>query len=511
MAFFFKRKKKTEDQGAAAPGVTPDGAAAASANGEEGDSKAFKPDPDKARKWFEHAKSMADRFDYGYALFLYANGIKFDPESISAHEAMLETAIKYMNQEGKPASNKDLKAINDGSPVARMAAAEFAWFKDYRNPTLACRTLEAAVKAGQLEFGHWIAARVLNLVRSQKKVNKNALLSLMELFKKVHAWDEAIAAGEAALQLDPTDSALGHELKDLAAQRAMDQGGYEAAAGEEGGFRKFVKDSDKQRELQEAEAISASADVETRNLERARLEYEKNPTQPDAINRYGQLLKRKGTPEALDKAYEVYMTGFETVKEYRFRMLAGDIQIDKLSRELRELEEQLEADAENESLKQEHAEKRKALLELQANEYAERVMKYPTDRQRKYELGAVLFELSRCEEAMGQFQAAKEEPRLRVRAGHLLGRCFALESWHPEAIAEYREALEAIDVTEQDRELEIRYDLMVSLIELARSEQSLETAREALEICSTIARRNITYHDIRERRKEIDQLVRELS
>lgn len=505
---FFKKKKSDAGQG----GEPPKGDVVASGAADDGGGKNFKPDPDKARKWFEHAKSMADRFDYGYALFLYANGIKFDPESMFAHEAMLEAAIKYMNSGGKPASSKDIRTIADGSAVSKMAAAEFAWMKDYQNGSLAAKTLEAAVKAEQHEFGHWIAPRVLVLMRKQpKKLNKSTLIYLKELFKQVAAWDEAIMAGELAMQLDPTDNDLAHEIKDISAQRAMDQGGYDAAAGVEGGFRKFVKDSDKQRELQESESISAGQDVEQRNLERAKRAYEENPTQPDAINQYGQLLKRQGSPESLDLAYQIYTKGYEDVKEYRFRMLAGDILIDKATRELRALKEQLEAAPDNQELKAKYASRRQALLELQADEYAERVAKYPTDRNRKYELGRIEYELGRYEQAMGQFQAAKEEPRLRVRAGHLLGRCFAKEAWHPEAIAEFRDALAAIDATEQDHELQIRYDLMVSLIELASQEQSLDTAKEALEICSGIARKNITYRDIRDRRKQIDQVVRELS
>ena len=92
----------------------------------------------------------------------------------------------------------------------------------------------------------------------------------------------------------------------------------------------------------------------------------------------------------------------------------------------------------------------------------------------------------------------------------MLGRCFALEDWHSEAIAEYQEVLSNIDASDKEREMDIRYDLMVSMIASSRSDSNVELARDALEICSWIARKDITYKDIRDRRKEIDQLVREL-
>ena len=57
----------------------------------------------------------------------------------------------------------------------------------------------------------------------------------------------------------------------------------------------------------------------------------------------------------------------------------------------------------------------------------------------------------------------------------------------------------------------MRYDLMVSLIAKAHDERSVDEAKDALEICSSIARKDITYRDIRARRKEVDALIKERS
>ena len=64
------------------------------------DDDGFQPQPEKAQKWFDHAKSMADRYTYESALFYYASGVKLDPEVMSAHEAMYEAAIQYANRGG---------------------------------------------------------------------------------------------------------------------------------------------------------------------------------------------------------------------------------------------------------------------------------------------------------------------------------------------------------------------------------------------------------------------------
>jgi tetratricopeptide (TPR) repeat protein len=150
-------------------------------------------------------------------------------------------------------------------------------------------------------------------------------------------------------------------------------------------------------------------------------------------------------------------------------------------------------------------------MDLQHAEYTDRVREYPTDRKLKHRLGEVAFELGRYDEAMQRFQEAKDDPKLRVRAGYMLGRSFAADGFHDMAIQEYKEALERLETGDKDTDLAIRYDLMVSLMEQARRERSLEHARQALEIASTIARKDITYRDIRNRRKQADELIRELS
>ena len=482
-------------------------------DGSVGGGDGFQPQPEKAAKWFEFAKVAAERSEFDYALTCYANGIKLDPEAFTAHEQMYEAGVQYANRQGKPASGKEIRGIEGPHAIDKFAAAEFAWLKEITNASLALGFAEAAAKAMPWsgEVGRWHAQRILNVSTRSKKPSKSHFIKLKDIFAQLGAWDEAIKAGEAARQLDPSDNALASELKDLAAQRAMDQGGYEAAAGKEGGFRQFVKDADKQRALEESEALSANATVEQRNLERARKDYEQNQLVPDIINKYAQLLKRQGTAEGVELALQVLAKGFQDTGEFRFRRMAGELRIDRDEKRLRELDEQLKSQPADETLKSQIEQSRGKLLKLKSDELNQWAERYPTDRGIRYQLGQVEYELGRTEEAMACFQAAKDEPKLRVRAGHMLGLCFAREGWHQEAIGEFKEALSHIDATERDRELMIRYDLMASLIEHARVERSADLAREALEICSGIARKDITYRDIRAKRKEIDLVMRELS
>ena len=81
----------------------------------------------------------------------------------------------------------------------------------------------------------------------------------MELFKSTGAWDQAIKVGQAALNVTPRDSVLEKSLNELAAEQAMAEGGYNEAIGEEGGYRKFIRNASGQQELDLALRLDVAA------------------------------------------------------------------------------------------------------------------------------------------------------------------------------------------------------------------------------------------------------------
>ena len=464
---------------------------------------AWAPQPHKAAKFFEHARTVAQTGNFSYAIDLYARGIRFDPGNMIAHEAIYENGIRHLQSGGKAASGKEVKAIDGPNPADRMAAYEFAWARDINNLAVVLKLIAAVGKAGQNEYGQWLAPRIFAMMTKAKKQNKNLWVQGKAAFTAVDAWKEAFAAAEKAIAIDPSDSDLVSELNELSAQRAITEGGFnQSREGESGDFRTMIRNADKQAELADADSLSGGASAE-RALDRAKADFEENPDSPEAIIKYGQLLRRRDTEEDDAEAIRAYTQGFEATKQYRFRMNAGDVRMGRMNKKLRKL---TGAEPEGEAtlaLKSE-------FLDLRASEYGERVEKYPTDRGIKFELGLIEYERGQHEDAMAMFQQCKDESKYRTRATHMLGKCFSHEAWHQEAVGEFREALEGIEGTEKERELPIRYDLMLSLIDLARDKNSMEEAREAAEICSAIIRKDIGYRDIRVKRKEVDALIKEI-
>ncbi len=472
----------------------------------------FVPSPEKARPYLDRATKARDQSAFDVALFYYANSIKLDPTNLIVHEEMYACAKQFHANGGKPATSAEVRPLEGPLATDRLAIAELYWMRDPNNLNLALDMMTAAAKAEQTSFGAWVGPKVFNLLclTLRDKPNKKLLLRAKDLFIGVGSWEEAKLCVEHAIKVDPTDIQLDREFKQILAQRAIVAGGFDREGGP-GSFRNNVKDLEKQQALAEKDAITGSAGTEERNLERTKADFDANPTSPDLVQKYCVALRRMGTPEHESLAYRVYLQAYETSKEYRFKMAAGDIKLMRAGRQLSAAEDAAKNAPTDEAARANLARVRKAVVELQATEYRERVAVYPTDRAIKSELGRLLFELGEFEEAMGCLQIAKEEPKMRVAAAHMLGRCFAVSGWHTEAIGEYKDAIASMDVTQADREQDIRYDLMLSLIELARSEKSAQHARDAAEICSGILRKDISFRDIRQRRKDLDALVKELS
>lgn len=470
----------------------------------------FTPQPDKARTWFSHAKTMADSANFETSLIYYVSGLKLDPGAEEALMDMFRVAVRYTQEGGKRFSGKKARSVSGDQPIDKMATELLMWASDLQNGSLAVKAIDAAHQADQDECAVRMAPTAFNCLRAAAKQSKSHYVALKDACKRIGCWEVTLSAGRMAMQLDPSDGNLEAEIKAAEAELAIAKSNLSQSASEEGGFRSNIKDLDKQRELEEEDSIAGVGGGGERVLARAKAQFEEAPEVAENVNRYGTLLRREGTSESLKLARAVYLQGFQSSGEYRFKMAAGDIRIQQYQMRLDKIAAKIERDGMTDDLAAMQEQTTADQLAFEAAEYAERAEKYPTDRNIKFQLGEVAMRRSDIDTAMGCFQKAKDEPRLRTRAGHALGMCFASEGWYAEAIAEYKDVLSKIDATEADRELAIRYDLMQSLRQIAERDSSAEHAREALDICSGIARRDITYRDIREQRRALDELVRSL-
>lgn len=466
---------------------------------------AFKPDPRKARRFFDHAQAVADTRNYDYAIECYIQGLRHDPEALDKHEALREVALKRKVNNGKPAGMFEKSPVRGKSTLEKMLAAEYLWSKDPLNAAHALTVMENAVASELYEVGHWVGDLVLEANQTGKRPNKQIYLKARDLYAQMEVFDKAVEACRLALAMDPENPTLVRELRDLEAENTLQRGGYS----DEGDFRKGIKDAAKQTQLEQESAIAATDQVKDEIIERARAAYEANPDDVDALTKLVRALANKEQEESENEAIALLEKGYAKFKQYRFMVQVGDIRMKQFNRRLRQLRKQYEQNP-TDALRQQMQNVAREQIAFEMEEYKRRVENYPTDMGLRFQLGRRQLMMKQYDEAIGSLQQAKGDPKHRAAAARYLGEAFARKGWLDEAIDTYREGMEAHGAGDDRLALELRYLLMDALEAKAKASKDAAAAQDAASIASQIAQTNINYRDIRDRLEQVRALAAQL-
>jgi tetratricopeptide (TPR) repeat protein len=466
--------------------------------------------PEKAERFFKHARSMVDATNYEYAIQLWLSGLRFHPNSMEGIEGFFGTVPRFLDDPaGKKGISKEVqKAVSGKTDVDKYLAAMLEWALKPMDPSLAVRATEAASKLVLAEPTLWMGERAFGSVLRDKKVRKDLLLKLVEAFQKVGSFDKAVAAAEQALKVDPTDGNLNATIRSLAAQATMNRGGYEQT-GEAGGFRQNIRNLDKQRQLEDADRIVKTEETIDRLILAAKQEMEARPADLPTIEKYCKLLLERARPADEELAHATFMKTSKEFKQFRFREMAGDIRIRQERRKISELKEMLDGAPDDDMVRRMYDQHVEDLNKLEVGEFKLRVEAYPSDLVRKFELGKRLFVAGDLDGAIGLLQEAQNDPKNRVASLMYLGQAFVKIDYVDEAIETFRRALDSREISPETT-LELRYYLVTALQAKAESTRDITTAEEAEKIAASITAQQFAYRDIRARRDAVKKLVNEI-
>jgi len=507
LALFGKSKSKSDDQPA-----TPETEGGKDAPA-DASAPAFKADPRKAERFFSHAQTVADGGNHDYAIELYINGLKHEPDNLGKHEALRDVALRRKVKGGKPAGFRESMKSGGSTPLDKMLHAEKLFSFDPLNVKHARDVMKYAVEADQLhddlrmgEVAFWAGELLLEINQNAKKPDKNVYIQAKDLYVAIGRFDKAVECTRRALAFSPGDDTLLAQLKDLEAERTMAEGGYGAHDNaEEGGFRDKVRDLDKQRALEQESAASLGEDQQTERINRLKAEYEEDPQDLDKLQKLVEALTATEKPEREKEAIELLEHAWQESGQYRYKVRAGDVRMRMSNRYARQLKTALTKEPDNEELKEKAQAFARKQLAFELKEYQDRVKNYPTDMALRFELGKRLFAAQQFDEAIGAFQQAKADPKSRAQAHVYLGSCYTQKGWFDEAIDTLRAGIEAHQHATDRVAMQLRYQLMDALEQQGRKvaendpARALDLAREAQQIGSQVLQTDISFRDIRDR------------
>jgi tetratricopeptide (TPR) repeat protein len=470
-------------------------------------------DSKKAAVFFDRGQTLHDATNFGYAMNMWIRGLRFDPLSMQGLEGFFKSAGSFFNEnpkgEKEDTFKSTLKDAGGKTDVDKYLVSLVQWSSHPFNPAYAVKAMENAANLGLAAPAIWIAERAVGAVSRDKKPRKEHMVAAMHVFQKFDRFEQAVQAGEAAIRIDPNDGDLASEVKNLAAEWTTKKGGFDQM-GEEGGFRQNIRDAAKQRQMEERDRVVTTGEVVDRQVASARADAEASPNdRPNALRLIDILLKR-ARPEDEEEASRVAQAWYDKAHEYRFREYVDKIRVGQLRRKRVSLQMQADQPGATEETKKALLAATREYVKAQIESLQGQVAAYPTDLGRKFELGKLMFQIGKYDEAISLLQEAKADAGNKSKVEYYLGLAFQKIGWNDEAIETLRQAMSSLQAGDTKTELTLKYALMESLLARATETSSLADADEANKLASAIAIQNINYEEVRAKRDQIKALIARL-
>lgn len=466
--------------------------------------------PEKARKFFEHARTAFDTDNFEYSIQHFCNGLKQDPRLKEGLDGLWTAVQKFLETPaGKKGLSKDTwKAIDGAGDVSKFVTALLTWMLTPGDLNLTLKAAELGGKVKAEEVGATIADRAMALLQNNPKAKKDQLMKLSAAYGQLGRHDKGLFAAEVALKLDPSDGDLAAEIRRLAASATMQKGGYDQA-GTEGGFRNMIKDAAKQKQLTDQDSIVKTEETLDRVVAQNEADYNARPTDQFAIEKYTKSLIERGTPADTARALVVLKKGYQDTQQVRFKIRVGELELRADKKKLDDLEASLKKYPDDPDLKAVYESEKSHYFERSVEELKTRIAAYPTENSHKYDLARLYFGHDRPQEAIGLLQAIQTDPKIRPNVLNMLGLSFMKIGFLPESVATFRQAITTRDVS-GEFSTDVRYNMMQALRKLAEQDGDLPSAEEANKIAQEITMQNSMYRDIITQRMELNKLVQQL-
>jgi tetratricopeptide (TPR) repeat protein len=273
-------------------------------------------------------------------------------------------------------------------------------------------------------------------------------------------------------------------MRDLAARASIEEGKLESVSD----FHDMIRDRRAAADAATQKVIRTREQLDAQ-FEQLKAALDADPKNPVKMQAVAECQWRRGNT---DEAMALLQHALDLTRDYRYKLAMDDIRMAEFRRRLRQLTEPLEATPEQADLeaRQKQLLQQRDALELEI--FQERHRQYPTDLAIRFELGVRQYRSGRLDEAIVSFQQATRDPKRRVQATNMLGRCFYAKKLYQEAQGQFEAAIHQYELTGDPLSKELRYNLATTL-------ETQGKIKEAVEWYSDIVQQDYQYRDAAKR------------
>ena len=439
--------------------------------------------PRDVRALFTKGNDALQRENFDYAIDLFNQVLVREPGFHECRKLLRAAQLKKAGHAG----GFFKKVFSSASSSPMVAKGQIAL---RTNPADALPIAEHILNGDPTNSG---AHRLIVEAATALQMPHTAVLSLEMLFRNSPK-DREIAIqlanglaeigepkkGESILadlyRANPGDSDLAQALKNLSAQKTLDEGGYDTLADGSGSYRDILRNKEEAVSLEQQNRVEKSEDVTDRLIKEYEVRLRNEPKNLKLLKSLAELYAGK-------KDFERSLSYYDQLKKSD---LGNDSSLDKaiadtVARKLEYQIEKLDPGAPD------YADKAAALqAEKQAYQIAEcqkRVEKFPTDLQIRYEMGQLFFNAGKLSEAIAEFQKAQNNPHRRVASMNFLAQCFGKKKMFDLAARTLQNAIKEKPVLDEEKK-ELIYNLGSMFEAMGKKEDAIEQFKLIYEVDS---------------------------
>jgi len=384
------------------------------------------------KKQIGKAVQAVEKGNSGFAIPVYMELLKRYPGCVEVRRLLRKAQVATAPGEEKRADNLPLKLIYgvvrkaglkqrvSQNPVHALEQVEKMLEKDPGNR--ACHEILGAASE-KLELWN-TAVFAYETIRNLDPECLPNLKKLVRAYLRAGNPEKAICLVESILKSNPEDT----EAQELAKRASVAHSMRPENWSEDGGYSTRTRDEEAIHVGEAERETLWSKSALNRRINRFKAEIDREPEQVHHYRDLADLYKRTGNPEAalhwIEKARKMQMGMRDEALEH----LEFELRISILEAALESMEENKGEINSSEQERRDAA--RSALVQCRLDYARSLVKRYPQEAEYRYELGSLLLDRGELDSAITELQEARDHPKARLRALHLLGRAYMRKGFH---------------------------------------------------------------------------------
>jgi len=345
---------------------------------------------------------------------------------------------------------------------------------------------DAAENLGLKELSRWY----LESVREQGLADQEYLRQAAHVYELNEDWAKAIDCFERIAKLNPNDETARRRANDLAAKATISRSGLKEA------INKHSEAGIGHESLpQEAEDLRrAVVTPEQRYL--AEIEAE-----PARIGSYLGLAEHYRHESKLDEAELILSKGLKhSPEENLLKSAHAEVQILRLKRAIESWGRKVKKDPTDTASKAKLEQLTGTLFAYESKEIRRRLTSNPEDHNLRFQLGQLLAQAGKHDEAIAEFQQARNSPALKAQSLLQAGLSFEANGVVKLAERAYNDAIKAVDADDTTMLNRLHYQLG----RIAEKQGNVVAAEEHY---NEVAANDYSYLDVAQRLRDLNKKV----